>query len=215
MSATFTIDLWSDVVCPFCYLGRRQLALAVAQFEHGADVVVHHRAFELDPHSPATYDATLDELVAAKYALPVERAHAMHERLEESAAALGMTWSLASARPSNTFDAHRALALAATQGLADQLSDRFFRAYFCEGELMSDRHRLNALAGEVGVAGIDELWLGDAFSTNVRADGAAAQELGVTGVPSMLVDGRFMVVGAQGTQQMLDVLTRAWTRRTA
>ena len=215
MTDALTIDLWSDVICPFCYLGRRQLTLALEQFEHRENVVIQHRAFELDPHSPANFDATLDELVAAKYSLPVEGAHAMHERMEQNAKALDMTWSLAIARPTNTFDAHRAIALAATQGLADQLSERIFRAYFCEGELLSDRSRLSDLAGEVDVTGVDEMWSGDDFSTTVRADEAAAHELGITGVPSMLVDGRFMIMGAQGAERMLDVLTRAWARRAA
>ncbi len=94
MSETFVIDIWSDVVCPFCYLGSRQLAGALERFEHQQDVVLRHRAFELDPHAKLAYDRPLAELVAAKYAIPVSQVHTMHDRLSSDAEALGMTWSL-------------------------------------------------------------------------------------------------------------------------
>jgi predicted DsbA family dithiol-disulfide isomerase len=126
-----------------------------------------------------------------------------------------MEWSLEKAQPTNTFDAHRVIALATTQGLAPEMSERLFRAYFCEGEVVSDHVRLAELAQEVGVTGVEGLWRGDAFAANVREDEAAAQELGITGVPCLLLDGKFMVVGAQGSHQILDVLRRAWSRRAA
>jgi predicted DsbA family dithiol-disulfide isomerase len=188
MSESFVIDLWSDVVCPFCYLGSRRLAVALEQFDHRADVVVRHRAFELDPHAKLAYDRPLAELVAAKYAIPVSQVHTMHDRLLASAEALGMTWSLDTAQPTNTFDAHRVIALASTQGLGDEMSQRLFRAYFSES---------------------------DAFSAEVRTDENDALELGITGVPSFLMDSKFMVSGAQGPVQILDVLQRAWARRAA
>ena len=117
MSETFVIDIWSDVVCPFCYLGSRQLAGALEQFEHQQDVVLRHRAFELDPHAKLAYDRPLAELVAAKYAIPVSQVHTMHDRLLSDAAALGMTWNLDGAQPTNTFDAHRLIALATSRDL--------------------------------------------------------------------------------------------------
>jgi predicted DsbA family dithiol-disulfide isomerase len=215
MSEPFVIDIWSDVVCPFCYLGTRQLAEALSHFEHRDDVELRHRAFELDPSSKLHYDASLEELVARKYSMPVSSVQAMHTRMQGEARELGMEWSLGTAQPTNTFDAHRVIALAATQGLANETSERLFRAYFCEGELISDHDALGELASQVGVTGVDELWGDDAFAADVRADEAAAQELGITGVPCLLLDGKFMVVGAQGSHQILDVLRRAWSRRAA
>jgi predicted DsbA family dithiol-disulfide isomerase len=215
MSETFVIDLWSDVVCPFCYLGTRQLAAALVQFDHREDVVLRHRAFELDPHAKLAYDRPLAELVAAKYAIPVSQVHTMHDRLLASAEALGMSWSLDAAQPTNTFDAHRVIALASTQGLADVTSERLFRAYFSEGRLLSDHATLNELAGGLGVTDVDALWQSDAFTAEVRADENAALELGITGVPSFLMDSKFMVSGAQGTDEILGVLQRAWARRAA
>jgi predicted DsbA family dithiol-disulfide isomerase len=215
MSETFVIDLWSDVVCPFCYLGSRQLAGALEQFEHRADVVLRHRAFELDPHAKLAYDRPLAELVAAKYAIAVSQVHTMHERLLSSAEALGLTWDLDTAQPTNTFDAHRVIALASSQGHGDEMSERLFRAYFSEGRLLSDHATLEELASEVGVTDVAMLWEGDAFIEVVRGDENAALELGITGVPSFLMDEKFMVSGAQGTEQILDVLQRAWARRAA
>lgn len=215
MSDSFVIDIWSDVVCPFCYLGTRQLAEALSHFEHRDEVQLRHRAFELDPTSKLHYDASLEELVARKYSMPVSSVQSMHTRMESEARELGMEWSLAMAQPTNTFDAHRLIALASAQGLADEMSERLFRAYFCEGELVSDHDRLLKLAEGVGVTGVDELWRSDAFAADVRGDEVAARELGITGVPCLLLDGKFMVVGAQGSHQILDVLRRAWSRRAA
>jgi predicted DsbA family dithiol-disulfide isomerase len=126
-----------------------------------------------------------------------------------------MTWSMKEARPTNTFDAHRVIALSVTQNLDQVMSERLFRAYFCEGQLVSDHVVLTALANEVGVVGAEELWSSDAFSSAVRADEDDARELGISGVPSLLLDEKFMVVGAQGADQILDVLQRAWARRAA
>jgi predicted DsbA family dithiol-disulfide isomerase len=215
VSEPFYVDVWSDVVCPFCYLGARQLNEALGRFAHRDAVVVRHRAFELDPRASTTYELSLDEIVARKYSMPVERARALHERMEREALGLGMNWSLATARPTNTLDAHRLIALGTAQGRGDEVTERLFRAYFCEGELVSDHATLERLAGEVGVDAVDELWHSDVFADGVRRDEQAAQDLGITGVPTLLLDGRFMVVGAQGAERMLDALERAWARRSA
>lgn len=215
MAETFSIDVWSDVVCPFCYLGARQLDQALEQFEHRDEVVLAHHAFELDPNTPLGLNQTLEELVATKYDMPVERARALHDRLQAQAQALGVTMAFDKARPTNTFDAHRLIALSATQGLSDPMSKRLFRAYFSEGLLISDHDQLNELASEVGVSDAPSLWKSDVFTSEVRADERSAMELGITGVPALLIDSKFMVLGAQGVEQILDVLRRAWERRAA
>ena len=215
MDNPFVIEVWSDVVCPFCYLGSRQLDRVIERFAHREAVVVRRRAFELDPHAEHDPGVTLDVLLATKYAMPVERAAALNERLERQALELGMAWSMRDARPTNTFDAHRLIALASGQGLAGEMSERLFRAYFSEGQLIGDRSCLDRLAKDVGVTGAGELWNSQRYADDVRADEARASELGVTGVPTALVNDMFVIVGAQGTDQMLDVLDRAWARRDA
>jgi predicted DsbA family dithiol-disulfide isomerase len=215
MSDSLVIDVWSDVVCPFCYLGSRQLAAALETFEHRDGVVVRHRAFELDPSTPEVIGRPLEELVAQKYQIPVERSRELHHQLEEQAATYGMTWSFADAKATNSFDAHRLIALASSQGLGEAMSQRLFAAYFSDGLLISDHDVLNVLADEVGVVGAEELWTSDAFTTEVRDDEAEASELGISGVPAMLMDHKFMVLGAQGTDKIADVLRRAWARQNA
>ncbi len=215
MSETLFIDVWSDVVCPFCYLGTRQLANAIERFEHGDEVVIRHRAFELDTTAPADPGVTLPELLAKRYSMPVERARSLNERLEGEAADLGMRWKLADARPGNTFDAHRLIALAASQQKSAAMNERLFRAYFSESRLLSDHDALNELASEVDVLNAPSLWSSQLYVDEVRHDETTAAELGISGVPSLLVDEKFMVVGAQGSDQMLGVLQRAWARRAA
>jgi predicted DsbA family dithiol-disulfide isomerase len=213
MSPVFFIDVWSDVVCPFCYLGFRQFHDALARFEHADDVIVRHHAFELDPHADSSYPGTLDEMLAAKYAVSIERARALNARAEESARKLGMQWSLASARPTNTFDAHRVVALAATQERQGEMLERLFRAYFSEGALLSDPATLSALALEVGVVGSDGMLSGNEFVDAVRHDESLAAKIGVTGVPALIFDGHVHVSGAQGSDAMLGALHTAWAGR--
>jgi protein disulfide-isomerase len=215
MNESLLIDVWSDVVCPFCYLGSRQLAVAVEQFEHRDEVVIREHAFELDPSAPRDYGVTLPELLAKKYGMPIERARALNERLEGEASQLGLAWSMKNAQPANTFDAHRLVALAAHQHKGAAMVERLFRAYFSDGLLISDRDTLNELASECDVDDAPSLWSSDDFTSDVRDDEQKAAELGITGVPSLVIDEKFMVVGAQGSDHLLDVLNRAWSRRTA
>jgi predicted DsbA family dithiol-disulfide isomerase len=126
---------------------------------------------------------------------------------------MGMRWSLANARHANSFDAHRLIALANAQDKQLEMVERLFRAYFSEAELISDHATLVRLASDVGVVGADDLLSSDDFGKEVRVDEEQALELGISGVPSMLLDGRFMVVGAQPPETLLDVLRRAWARR--
>ncbi len=206
------IDLWSDVVCPFCYLGSRQLDLALERFEHRDDVVVVLHAFELDPNAtPSTVG--LDELLATKYSMPLERSRALHDRLSQQAASMGLTWALDRARSTNTFDAHRLIALATTQGLGAEMARRLHAAYFSDGLLVSDSPTLDRLAAEVGVSGSSSLWSSDEFAEAVRADKLLAHELGITGVPAFVVDRSFLISGAQGVDAIVDVLVRAWSER--
>jgi predicted DsbA family dithiol-disulfide isomerase len=215
MSETFVIDVWSDVVCPFCYLGTRQLSSALENFEFRDHVTLRHRAFELDANAPSDYGLSLNELLAKKYGMSVERARGLNDRMEREAKNLGMEWSLNDARPTNTFDAHRLLALGSTQGRDEILSELLFHAYFSEGRLLSDRDTLRDIAQSAGLSDIDSAWSNDAFAQVVRSDENTALELGITGVPSLLVDEKFMIVGAQGSEHILDVLNRAWARRAA
>ncbi len=213
MDRPFTIDIWSDVVCPFCYIGERQLERALEDFPHRDQVLVRFHAFELNPHATTT-ELPLDELLADKYGMPVEHARATHARLGSQAATYGLPWDIERARSTNTFDAHRVIALAQHQGRDVAMAERLHEAYFAEGRLVSDHDTLVALAGEVGVEGAAEALASDHYADQVREDESMAQELGLSGVPSVVIDGAYLVVGAQGEAHFANVLDRAWTRRT-
>jgi predicted DsbA family dithiol-disulfide isomerase len=207
------LELWADVVCPFCNIGRHQLADALNRFAHADQVVLVHRAFELDPSLPAVPTRTNPEMLAEKYGLSLERVAEMHARLEAQAATHGMTWSLAATRPANTFDAHRIVALAGTQGLAAAMLDALYHAHFSDGRLVSDHAVLDELAASVGVTGSADLWTSGDFAEEVRHDEARAGQLGLRGVPALVLDSAFLVSGAQGADAFYDALNRAWTRR--
>ncbi len=210
---TMYLDLWTDVVCPFCYLGLRQLSRAIADSAHPEAVVVRHHAFELDSRAPADYGQPLNEMLAKKYDMPVERAESLHRRLTAEAAELDMAWRLDQARPGNTFSAHRLIAWANTQGLGGAMAERLFAAYFCEGRAIGDEPTLLELAAQVGLDSPHEALTREEVAEAVREDERAATELGVSGVPALVVDGRFLVVGAQGVEGFAGALERAWRRR--
>jgi predicted DsbA family dithiol-disulfide isomerase len=211
MPPVLFVDIWSDVVCPFCYLGFHQFHDALSRFENGDDVVVRHHAFELDVHAPSDYLGTLNEILAEKYSMPIERAAALNRRMEDSAREWGMEWSLELARYTNSFDAHRVIALAARQELQDPMLERLFRAYFSDGLLVSDHDTLARLAAETHVDGVESLFAGDDFADSVRHDESLATKIGITGVPALIFDGRIHVSGAKGADVMLDALHRAWS----
>jgi predicted DsbA family dithiol-disulfide isomerase len=213
VDSAFRIDYWSDLSCPFCYLGHRRLELALARFSHADQCVVVPRAFELDPHARASYGQPLVELLAHKYAMPIDRASALHHQLERLAAELDMEWSMGSCQPGNTFDAHRLVARAATQGLAVPMLERLFAAYFSEGRLLSDRRTLAQLGEGLGVHGVETMLASEDHVDEVRRDEAEADERGVAGVPHYLIDGRFTIAGARDVDELVDVLERAWRRR--
>ncbi|MGC2169314.1 MAG: DsbA family oxidoreductase [Acidimicrobiales bacterium] len=211
MTTALAIDVWSDVVCPFCYIGSIQLDQAVELFEHDVDVTYH--AFELDPEAPASSGEALDEILAAKYQMPVARARAMNARLADQAAQLGLALSFETVRRANSLDAHRLIDLATSQGRGALMRERLFRAYFSDGLLISDHETLNALADEVGVSGVRALWEGDEFVSDVRADEREAHDLGLNGVPAFVLDGRLLVSGAQGSDAIGRALRQAWESR--
>ena len=213
MEETFYIDVWGDVICPFCYFGKRQLAKALEDFSPGVPVEVRYHAFELDPRAPASYDRTLPELLSAKYGMPVEQAEHMHRQSEKDALRWGMTWRMDLCQTGNTFDAHRVIEAGREQGLAEVLTEALMEDYFCEGVLISDRAALRETALSCGLELPNDFFDSTAFVDEVRADEQAAMEYGITGVPTMIIDGRFMFSGAQGPDAIRDVLERAFARR--
>ncbi len=206
------VEIWSDVVCPWCYIGKRRFETALASFPHRDDVEVTWRSFELDPRAPRSVDGDPIRRLAVKYGVSVEQAEAMNERVTSAAAEEGLSYRLDIARRGNSFDAHRLLHLAAERGRQGDLKERFLAAYQSEGEPIGDPETLSRLAVEVGLdeAEVGDVLGSDRYGDDVRADERDAVEIGVSGVPFFLVDRRYAVPGAQSPDLMRRALDRAW-----
>ena len=189
------IQVWSDVVCPWCYIGKRRLEKALAQFQ--GDVTVTYRAFQLDP-TPVPHPLPIKQAMAAKFGGPA-RAEQMFEHVTAIAAGDGLTLHFDRAIAANTFDAHRLIAWAAGQGHQADMVDALQRAHFSEGV---DVGSGTALAGVAGSIGLDEpaalrYLESEAGTSAVTADLTEAGELGITSVPTFVIDGKYAVQGAQ------------------
>jgi predicted DsbA family dithiol-disulfide isomerase len=203
------IEVWSDIVCPWCYIGKRRLESALEDFDE--DVEIQWRSFQLDPSAPKKQEKPLDEGLAAKYRVSVDRARQMLTQMTDTAKQEGLDFDFDSAQGGNTLDAHRLLHLAKEEGLQGELKERLLSAYMTEGRPISDPNDLAKLAGEVGLdeAEAREILESDQFEDEVRRDVAEARQFGVTGVPFFLIDEKYGVSGAQAPETLLDVLQRA------
>ena len=206
------LEVWSDVVCPWCFVGLRNLQAALARFEHAGDVEVVWRAFELDPDAPARRTGSYQEHLAAKYGTTPEGAQEMVDRMTAAGAEVGAGMDFSVARPGRTFDAHRLLHLARARDLGWAVKERLLRGALGEGEPVGERRTLVRLGVEAGLDA-DECAAvlgGDAFADDVRAEEEAAHDLGVTAVPFYVLDRRFAVPGAQPADVLLQVLRQTW-----
>jgi predicted DsbA family dithiol-disulfide isomerase len=204
------IDIWSDIVCPWCYLGKRRLEKALSQFEGRDDVTIAHRSFQLDPTKPKGQTSNRRTMLMSKYRLTEERVREMDHNMEGMAAAEGLEYHLTDkGQTGNTLDAHRLVHLAASHGREDQMINRLYKAYFTEERSVFDVESLVSLAVEEGLDATEvrEALEGDRFVDAVKRDLDEARMLGVTGVPFFVIDGRYGISGAQAT----DIFSRALT----
>ena len=208
------IQLWSDFACPWCALGLYRLDAARREFAHSDEITVVHRAFELDPHAPAHRPQSMDEVLAAKYGMSPAQVRAGHDRLSALGDEVGLQFHFDRIQLGNTFDAHRLARAAQGTPAEHALVVRLFGAYFTEGQLLSDH---GVLLEAATAAGLDEglaadVLASDAFAAEVRADEATARQLGITGVPYFLIEGKWAIPGAQDTETLVLTLNRAWER---
>jgi predicted DsbA family dithiol-disulfide isomerase len=207
------IEIWSDIACPWCYVGKRRFERALDRFEHRDDVSVVWRSFELDPSAPTTHHGSQAQLLASKYGLSPTQAEAMNARMTAAAREEGLDFHFESVRVGNTFDAHRIVQLARESGRQDAMKERLMRAYFTEGEAIGTPSVLERLAREAGLVPdrVRETLAGDAFVNEVRADELRARRLGINGVPFFVLDGRYGVSGAQSPDVLLEALRQAYS----
>lgn len=206
------VEIWSDIACPWCWIGKRRFERALAEFEHRDAVTVVWRSFELDPTAPRRHDEPQPQLLARKYGVPVAQAEAMNARMTGQAASEGLEFHLDRTVVGNTFDAHRLLHLAAATGDRETLIERLFAAYLTEGEALGEPEVLVRLATESGLDAdqVRALLAGDRFAADVRRDEERARTLGVTGVPFFAVDEKYGISGAQPPELILETLRRRW-----
>jgi len=210
------IDIWSDVVCPWCYLGKRRLERALDEFEHRGEVSIGHRSFQLDPSKPKRVTLSRRQMLMAKYHLTEEQVAEMDEKMERTAAQDGLIYRLApDGVTGNTFDAHRLVHFAKGRGREAAMLDRLYRAYFSERRSVFDAESLVPLAADAGLEAAEtrEMLHGSEYSDEVDGDQKEARLLGVSGVPFFVIDDRFGVSGAQPVDVFRQVLAHAWANR--
>ena len=208
------VQVWSDFACPWCALGLARLDVARREFEHGDQVHVVHRSYELHPRARATSDLNMVDAIAAKYGTTAERVRVHNEHLTMLGRDVGLELDFERVRLGSTFDAHRlAQAARGTDG-EEALLRGLFRAYFTDGLLLSDHGVLREVAAAAGLDDslTEKVLAGDMYAREVRIDESDALELDVTGVPYFLINGSWPIPGAQDVDTLVTVLRRAWSR---
>ncbi|WP_186672284.1 DsbA family oxidoreductase [Sporosarcina sp. BP05] len=205
------IEIWSDYVCPFCYIGKRRLEEALEQTGLGEKAEVVFKAFELDPNSPAVSDTLIKDSLAKKYGMSVEEAKKMTDNVVDQAKTVGLNYNFDVMTPANTFNAHRLAKLAEQEGFDKTVSESLLKAYFIDGEKIGTEDVLLRIAEEAGIsrdrakAVLDS----DEFADDVRMDIAEAQQIGVKGVPFFVINRKYAISGAQPAEAFANALRQA------
>jgi predicted DsbA family dithiol-disulfide isomerase len=205
------VDIWSDLVCPWCYLGKRRFERALSASEYPDEVEVVHRSFQLDPTFPKGESTDARSMLMRKYRMSEAEVAASQDRLETLAAAEGLEYHLSESRTGNTMNAHRLVHLGRERGIQDAVIERLFRAHFTENRSLFDEESLATLGTEAGLADAREFLRSGRYEDAVITDHRRAHELGARGVPFFVIDGRYGLSGAQSVEVFLLALARART----
>jgi predicted DsbA family dithiol-disulfide isomerase len=206
------VEIWSDVVCPWCYLGKRRFERALESFDHRDEVDVVYRSFELDPGAPAGATTPTIQVLASKYRMGVQQAYDAQRQMEERAAADGLEFRMENLLSGNTRDAHRLLHLAKDRGVQAELTERLHRAYFSEEKSIFDHESLTEIAVAAGLdrEEVSEVLASDDYLEAVETDEAMAHALGANAVPLFVIDRRYGISGAQSAEVIAQTLDQAW-----
>jgi predicted DsbA family dithiol-disulfide isomerase len=207
------IEIWSDVVCPFCYIGKRKFEEALSAFKYKDEVEVIWHSFQLAPDAEYVPGKTLNQMLSERKGISLEKANEMNEYVANVAAEVGLEFNLDKAIPVNTFDAHRLIHLAAKYNLQSKMKERLLHAYFTKGLNVSDHGTLLQLGKE---AGLDEtevraMLVSDAMANEVKADIQEANALQIQGVPFFVFNRKYAISGAQSPETFFTGLEKAWT----
>lgn len=206
------VEIWSDVMCPFCYIGKRKFEAALKDFEHNDNVEVVWKSFQLNPLMKTDPNKSTAQYLAETKGWTLEYTKNTMNYVTEMAKSVGLHYDFDRAIVANSFDAHRVLQYAKTQGKGDAMEERLFKAYFTEGKNTADHTTLTQLGVEAGLneARLKEVLASKEFSNEVNSDIYEAQQIGVTGVPFFVINRKYAVSGAQDSKQFLGVLKKAW-----
>ncbi|MDQ2658176.1 MAG: DsbA family oxidoreductase [Bacteroidota bacterium] len=207
-----TINIWSDIRCPFCYIGKRNFERAVEQFAHKDSVEVIWRSFELDPSLKTQPESDLFGYLAKVKGMSYEESVQMHQHVTDVARGAGLDFNFDKAVVANSYNGHRLIQLAKSLGLGDEAEELLFKAHFTDGRNIDDPQVLLQIGLTIGIpeASVNRLLESDEFSSEVNADKAMASSLGVRGVPFFLINDKFAITGAQPSAVFLQALDKAW-----
>jgi len=205
------VEIWSDVMCPFCYIGKRRFELALEQFPGRDDITIEWKSFQLDPEIVTQPGKSVNEYLAERKGWTLEHARELNDHVTQMALEVGLQYDFDKAVVANSFDAHRLSHFAKKHGLQDAMEERLFRAYFTEGKNTADHETLVQLAVEVGLNGDDvrRVLAGSDFADLVNNDAYEAHQVGARGVPFFVFGNKYAVSGAQPTEVFLQVLEKA------
>ncbi|WP_160138488.1 DsbA family oxidoreductase [Chryseobacterium sp. c4a] len=205
------VDIWYDVICPYCYIGQENFRKGLEEFPHRNEVEVHLHSFELAPQLSGEAQPT-PQVIAKRYGTTEAKASETYRNIGEHAKSAGLPFDHTQMRTGNTFDAHRLIHFAAQYGKEEQLSHALMKGYFAEGEAMNDRAALTKIADQVGLPTdkVKEVLSSNEYADAVRKDEKAAAEHGATGVPFFIFDNRYSASGAQPPEYFTGVLTQVW-----
>jgi predicted DsbA family dithiol-disulfide isomerase len=206
------VEIWSDVACPWCYIGKRHFESALAEFPQRDQVEVIWRSYQLDPNAPTHSDKSINEVLAKKFGTSLAQVEIMQERVVSTAAEAGLEYHMDKVHYNNTFDAHRLIHFAATHNLQDAAKERLLRAYFTDGIAIADRDELVRLGTEIGLDAdeVRSMLESDAYADEVKADFQRGRMFGVQGVPFFAIDEKYGISGAQPTAVFTEILEKAW-----
>lgn len=209
------IEIWSDFVCPFCYIGKQKMDHVLENFKHKDQIEIEFKSFELDPSARYVPGKSIYETFSESKGMPMEQVHSIFDQVTQAAKEVGLEFRFDIAQTANTFDAHRLYHYAASTGKGNEYVERLKHAHFIEGKVISDYHVLSELAQEIGVNKEDALRIleSDAYTDNVRSDINEAHQIGIQGVPFFIFNRKYAISGAQPEEVFVKTLEAAWSEK--
>lgn len=207
------IEIWSDFVCPFCYIGKRYFEIALEQFEHKEDVDVAFRSFQLDPYAKKNTGMDIHQVLSSKHGIPYTKAKELNNQLKQKAKMVGLDYQFDTMIPTNSYDAHRLSYYAKEKGKMQEFNELIMKAHFTDSLDIGDHATLVRLASMIGleVNEVSNVLENDKYSENIAADRAEGSKIGIQGVPFFIVNNKYTISGAQPSEVFLEILQKAWT----